>query len=103
MAAALRTASSKTYFGVNVKYKEVWKCICAERVAIANALKERDDELELIVVVKFEEADDSLAVVNMCGECRQMAVLHPSLKAIVANTSMLRSVSVGELLPYAYR
>ncbi|KKT86395.1 MAG: Cytidine deaminase [Microgenomates group bacterium GW2011_GWA1_Microgenomates_45_10] len=102
MAAVLRTADGKFFTGINIKYKKVWKCICAERVAIAKALEAGETIFDTIVTVKYEDEDDSFTVVNMCGECRQIAIFHKPLKVIVGEGNNLRSLSIREIIPYAY-
>ena len=102
MAAVLRTANGKFFTGINVKYKKVWKCICAERVAIAKALESGETAFDTIVSVKYEDEDDSFKVVNMCGECRQTAIFHEPLKVVVNDGDNLEVVSIREIIPYAY-
>lgn len=102
MAAVLRTDSGAIFTGINVKYRSVWKCICAERTAIAKALEAGETELEAIVTVKYSPDENNYEVVNMCGECRQVAIFHKPLKVIANNKGKVEKVSIEELLPYAY-
>ncbi len=102
MAALLRTASGKIYTGINVKYKKVWKCSCAERMAISKAIEAGETEFDTIVTVKFEDEDNSFAVMNMCGECRQIAIFHRPLQVIVDDNGTLRSEPIEAVIPFAY-
>lgn len=102
MAAVLLTKSGKMYAGVNVKYKKVWKCICAERVAIANAVAAGETDFAAIVTVKYFPEDDHYEVVNMCGECRQVSIFHPGLKVLSVEKDTVVSVPIGKVFPFAY-
>jgi cytidine deaminase len=102
MAAVLRAKSGSFFTGVNVKYKKVWKCICAERVAIAKAVEAGETEFDSIVTVKYLPEEDGFLVVNMCGECRQVSLFHSPLKVISADNGEVASVQIEELFPYPY-
>lgn len=102
MAAVLRTKKGNVFTGINVKYKSVWKCICAERVAIAKAIEAGELEFDTIVTVKYEPENDSYEVVNMCGECRQLAIFHKPLIVMSVNNGNIKSVRIEDILPYAY-
>jgi cytidine deaminase len=103
MAAALRTENGKIYTGINLKYKPVWKCMCAERNAIAKALEAGEEKFDTIVTVKYEDQDDSFSVVNICGECRQIAIFHEPLNVIVSTGDKVELVSIADTLPYSYK
>jgi len=102
MAAVLRTKSGKTFTGINVKYKKIWKCSCAERMAIAKAIEAGEMEFDTIVTVKYEDEDDTYSVVNMCGECRQYAIFHLPLNVLCSDGNKIVPASIEEILPYAY-
>lgn len=102
MAAALRTKNGSIFTGVNVKYKKVWKCICAEGVVIAKAIEAGETEFDSIVTVKHSPEDNDFTVVNMCGECRQIAIFHSPLRVISANNEKVTSVPIEEVFPYPY-
>jgi cytidine deaminase len=102
MAAALRTKKGTVFTGINVKYKPVWRCICAERVAIAKAIESGETAFDTIVTVKYFPEDNDFAVINMCGECRQMAIFHSPLSVIAVNNKMVQSVPIEKVFPYPY-
>jgi cytidine deaminase len=102
MAALLRTKNGNLYTGINVKYKKVWKCICAERVAIAKAIEAGETDFDTIVTVKYESEDETFKVMNMCGECRQVAVFHTPLHVLTMHKKEIISVSIEEVFPYPY-
>jgi cytidine deaminase len=102
MASVLSTADGKYYTGVNVKYKKVWRCICSEKTAIAKAIEDGQDSLAIIVTVKYFPEEDDFAVINMCGECRQIAVFYPALEAIVDDGGVVKAVPIQKVVPYPY-
>lgn len=102
MAAVLLTRDGNVYTGINVKYHQIWKCICAERVAIAKAVEAGETQFDTIVTVKYFPETDSYEVMNMCGECRQLAVCHIPFNGIVNNRGGIEVQSIKKILPYAY-
>jgi cytidine deaminase len=102
IACILKTKDGNYYTGINIKYNNVWKCICAERIAIAKAVENNDLHLKLIVSVKYFPKTHSYEVVNMCGECLQIAINYPSLKVIVNDKGLLKTVSIKDVFPFPY-
>ncbi len=102
MASILLSKKGFFYTGVNVKYKNIWKCICGERVAIAKALENNDLKFDTIATVKYYPKNNLYSVINMCGECLQIAINHKGLKVIVDNKGILQLISIEKILPYAY-
>lgn len=102
MVAVLLTKTNNIYTGINVKYKNIWKCICAERVAIAKALEAKDTAFDSIVTIKYCPETDAYKVVNMCGECRQIAICHKPFLVIVDDEKTIRAVGVEQVFPYPY-
>lgn len=102
IASVLLTKKGNIYTGINLKYKNIWKCICAEKVAIAKASEDNNLDFDIIVSVKYEPKNNSFFVINMCGECRQIAIFHRSLKVISDDKGILKSVPIKKLLPMSY-
>lgn len=102
MAAVLRTKEDRIYTGINVKHRKIWKCICAERVTIAKALEAGEARFDTMVTVKYFPEKNEYEVINMCGECRQIAICHSPLKVIVDNKGTLTKVSIEKVFPYPY-
>jgi cytidine deaminase len=100
IAAVLTTKKGGVYTGINLKYKKIWKCICAEKVAIAKAVEQGESELDTIVSVKYVPEENKYFVVNMCGECRQIAFCYKSLRVIVDDKGILRAVSINKTFPF---
>ncbi len=102
MVTILATKSGMQYTGANVKYKKIWKCICSERVAIAKAMEANDSEFDTITTIKYFPETDSFEVINMCGECRQIAICHKPLTVIADDEGKLKALSIEDLLPFPY-
>jgi cytidine deaminase len=99
---ALRTASGKIYKGVNIKTSH---SICAEQVAIGQALACGEREFETIVAAKIN-SDGSTRVISPCGVCRYLFdKLNIELNVIVEDVKngKVLKVKASELLPYPYK
>ncbi len=96
------TKKGKIYTGINLKYKKIWKCICAERITIAKAVENNDTDFDTIVSVKYKPKENIYFVVNMCGECRQIAICHKPLKVIVDDKGILKSIPIEQAFPFPY-
>ncbi|KAH8679784.1 cytidine deaminase-like protein [Tricladium varicosporioides] len=117
VGSAVLTSSGKVYTGINVFHFTGGPC--AENVAFANAaaagvqslatapsLQVSDPEIATTVVAV---ANDARGVISPCGRCRQMMFdYYPNIKVIVRDPALgndeggLRTVTVQELLPFAY-
>ena len=103
LASIVRAKSGKLYKGVNITTSH---SICAEQVAIGQALACGERELDTIVTVKLDITNNSCRVVSPCGLCRYtFDKLHfNNLNVIVEdiqNDTVLK-VKANELLPYPY-
>ena len=67
VGAAVLAGSGKTYGGCNVENASYSLTICAERVAIGNAILSGEKEIEAIAVVA-----DASEPVTPCGACLQV-------------------------------
>ena len=102
VGCALKAKSGKIYIGINIKTSH---SVCAEQVAIGQALANGEREFDTIVTVK-ENTDGSTRVISPCGLCRyifdklnmDMMVLVEDIK----NDKILK-VKAEELLPYPYK
>ncbi|TKJ31342.1 MAG: cytidine deaminase [Chloroflexi bacterium B3_Chlor] len=97
VGAALRTKSGGVYSGSNVENASYGMTICAERVAIFNAVSAGEREFEALAVVSEELAPP-------CGACRQvLAEFGLNTKVIIADLGDSREVhTVRDLLPTAF-
>lgn len=101
VGCALLTSSNKTYFGINM-YMDGMNCVCAEQNAVGSALTEGDKEIKLIVAVGKD--DSGTFVLSPCGQCRQfLSKFAKNAKVIIQDNNVLKSVTIEQLLPYAYK
>lgn len=98
VAAALLSRGGNVYTGVSVDTN----CslgFCAEHAAVAEMLKARESEVDVIVAVKAEGE-----ILAPCGRCRellwQVSPHNASTRVILAGPT---SVVLAELLPQPYR
>lgn len=94
VSAALVTKSQKVYTGICIDLA----CgigFCAEHSAIAEMLKNRETEIEMIVAVSLEK------ILPPCGRCRELMYQinkeNINTKVVVDQNSIIK---LGDLLPY---
>jgi len=98
VGCALRAKSGKIYKGINLKTSH---SVCAEQVAIGQALAWGEREIETIVAAKMENGKP--CVVSPCGLCRYiMDKLKLNCNVIVKDKNSIIKVKASELLPYPY-
>ena len=98
----IKAKSGKIYKGVNIKTSH---SICAEQVAIGQALANGEREFDTIVAVKMNK-DGTTRVVSPCGVCRYLFdKLNIELNVIVEDVKNGKELKVeaGSLLPYPYK
>ena len=99
---AIKAKSGKIYKGVNIKTSH---SICAEQVAIGQALANGEREFDTIAAVKMN-SDGTSRVISPCGVCRylfdKLGVELNVLVEDVKNGKVLK-VKASELLPYPYK
>ena len=105
VGAALRSAKGGVYSGCNVENVSFPIGVCAERNAIAAAVRAEgpDFSLEAIAVVASSGAGD-LVPLTPCGACRQ-AILEFGERARVVRVDAAggaTEIAIGELLPDAF-
>lgn len=103
LASCVKAKSGKIYKGVNITTSH---SICAEQVALGQALACGEREFDTIVTVKLDNTTGKTRVVSPCGLCRytfdklklnDMNVIVEDIQ----NDTVLK-VKMGELLPYPY-
>ena len=67
VGAALRTQSGKVFRGVNVENASLGLSMCAERVALFNAVAAGEKKFDAIAIATFAESPTP-----PCGACRQV-------------------------------
>ena len=103
LACVVKAKSGKLYKGVNITTSH---SICAEQVAIGQALACGERELDTIVTVKLDIPTGNCRVVSPCGLCRYTfdKLKFGKLNVIVEDIKNDRVLKVlaSELLPYPY-
>ncbi|HEX9796714.1 MAG TPA: cytidine deaminase [Anaerolineales bacterium] len=99
VGAALLTSSGRVFTGANVENAAYPVSICAERVAVFKAVTEAERRFSAIAI-----ATDNGG--SPCGSCRQVLSefgLETQVLMVDKNGTVVRRMSVGELLPAAFR
>ena len=98
VGAALLAESGQVYQGVNIENAAYPTAICAERVAVFNAVSEGERRFKAIAVATLNGG-------SPCGSCRQV-LAEFGLDTIVlitdAEGNILLETDVGGLLPAAF-
>lgn len=99
VGAALLTRNGEIFTGVNVENASFGLTVCAERIAIFNALSQGNQDLEAIAI--SAQGED---IPYPCGACRQvMNEFNPDLIVILDSGDNINIYSLKELLPMAFK
>lgn len=101
VSSIVKSKSGNIYKGVNIKTSH---SVCAEQVALGQALTNGERELDTIVAVKYNKGG-GVRVVSPCGLCRYIIDnLEMDINVIVEDekTGKVLKVKASELLPYPY-
>lgn len=91
-------ASGNTYGGVNVENASYGLTVCAERVALQNAVVQGELRCPVVLVVA-----DTSEPVAPCGACRQvMAELGVERVIMATLAGQCREATLAELLPLPF-
>ena len=107
VGAAIRTRSGKTFTGVSLDAYLGRMAVCAEAVALGQAITNSGKTgIEVIVAVRHpppEEKDRAIVVVSPCGACRELIWDYDrNARVIVPGPSGPELVGIGDLLPNKY-
>lgn len=98
VGAAVLCADGRVFEGCNIENASFGLTICAERVALFNAVAAGCREIEALAIVG--PGADPL---SPCGACRQVMVeLSPDAEVIMAGDAGVRRRSVRQLMPEAF-
>jgi cytidine deaminase len=99
VGAALLCDDGRVFIGANVENASFGLSICAERVAVANAVSAGCRRFEALVI-----AADGDMPCPPCGSCRQvLSEFGPETAVIMTNLKGgIQRAKVKELLPYAF-
>ena len=98
----LKAKSGKIYKGVNIKTSH---SICAEQIAVGQALANGEREFDTIVVVKLNSEGEA-RVISPCGVCRYtFDKMETDMYVIVEDVKngKILKVKADELMPYPYK
>ena len=102
VGCAVRASSGKIYKGINIKTSH---SICAEQIAVGQALASGERKIECIVSVKMGN-DGSTRVVSPCGLCRytfEKLELNCDVILEDVDSGTTLKVHTNDLLPYPYK
>ena len=107
VGAALRIRSGKIFTGVNLDAYLGRMAVCAEAVALGQAITEAGEiGIDTIVAVRHPrstETNQNIAVVSPCGACRELIWDYDrNARVIVPGENGPAVVPIGELLPNKY-
>ena len=107
VGAALRTRSGKVFTGVSLDAYLGRMAICAEAVALGQAITVAGETgIDTIVAVRHpppEEKDGAIAVVSPCGACRELIWDYDrNARVIVPGRDSPETVGISELIPNKY-
>lgn len=104
VGAALRLDDGRIITSVNLIADVGGLSVCAEPVAIAEAIRHPDRKIEAIVAV-YHEAGKEPRVISPCGRCREAITDYAQGCFVILreprNTTLFK-VRAGELLPLKY-
>ena len=100
VGAAVLGMNGEIYVGCNVENGSFGLTLCAERVAVANAVAHGCRDFRALAIV----AETNDGPVTPCGACRQvLAEFNPSLAVICASeTGRAKVLRLDDLLPHHF-
>jgi|ACXJ01.1.fsa_nt_gi cytidine deaminase len=107
IGAALRTSDGSVFTSIHFDATVGRISICAEPIAMANAIMSGKNRLDTIVAVKHPNVNrgrPDFEVVSPCGMCREMITDYdPETKVIIKTVEGLKKLYMRDLLPYKYK
>lgn len=103
VGASVLTKQGEIFTGCNIENSAFGDTVCAERVAIFNAISQGKREFSAICIVAGKEEINDF--VYPCGSCRQVLSEHCSADTdiVLYNGRDKRIIKLGELLPYSFK
>jgi len=100
IAASILTKSGSIYSGINIRGCAT--SICAEKVALANAIMAKVDDYESLVVILYDK-EIGYKILPPCGDCRQFLIDYiPDIFVIIENDNRLLKIQAKNLLINPY-
>jgi cytidine deaminase len=107
VGAALRLRSGKVFTGVSLDAYLGRMAVCAEAVALGQAVTQGENNIETIVAVRHPKPGEpgKIAVVSPCGICRELIHDYDAKARVIVpdNGRAPKVVTIGELLPNKYK
>lgn len=106
VGAALRTGSGAVYSGCNVECAAYPLSTCAERSAIAAAVRAEGPAVEIVeLVVVARNAEDASQPASPCGACRQLIIEFGQSATVHFRNAggHWEAASIDALLPGSFR
>ena len=107
IASAVRGASGRVYTGLHLDTYVGRASVCAEAVALGQAMAAGETDVDAIVSVRHprpREQHQDCKVVSPCGVCREMLTdFAPGAGIILLRDGVHFRVPVEELLPAKYK
>jgi cytidine deaminase len=106
VGAALRLRSGRIFTGVSLDAYLGRMAVCAEAVALGQAITQGENGIDTIVAVRHPAPDEEsreITVVSPCGACRELIWDYDrGARVIVPGPDGPQSVGIGELIPNKY-
>jgi cytidine deaminase len=106
VGAALRLRSGKIFTGVSLDAYLGRMAVCAEAVALGQAITQGETGIDTIVAVRHPAPDEKsrdITVVSPCGACRELISDYDrDARVIVPGSNGPESVKIADLLPNKY-
>jgi cytidine deaminase len=106
IGAALRAASGRIYTAVHLDTYVGRASVCAEAIAVGQALSMGESNIQAIVSVRHprpREANREIQIVSPCGICREMlADFAPDCVVLAPRPDGVARVKPVDLLPNKY-
>ncbi|MCL4243835.1 MAG: cytidine deaminase, partial [Candidatus Dadabacteria bacterium] len=100
VGAALLTEAGNCYQGCNIENASYGLTICAERVAISNAIIHESDKLRIKVIAIV---NDKELPCSPCGSCRQFIYEFGADSIVIfKEKNKFLQISIQNLLPFSF-
>ena len=102
VGAALLTKDDKVFIGTNVENSSYPLCMCAERIAIYNAMMDGYKKEDFVALALSADTEEPC---SPCGACRQVISELLPKDAPIYMTNLkgdIKETNAEELLPFAF-
>lgn len=105
VVAALQAKSGNIYCAYNLKATATRASVCAESIALAQALNAGETEFTTLVTIAYKDSNtNDIAIVSPCGICRELLHDYASnVMVILPVNSHYEKISINDLLAYPYK